>query len=97
MRMCGCPEVLLPSPQRGEGSCEEIAVAAVCDRRSPLSATCGPALTERRYNFFTASQLRGVTDMGSHAERFLRGVDICSTLEGPRLAALTVATKDRGN
>ena len=24
--------------------------AAVCDRRSPLSATCGPALTERRYN-----------------------------------------------
>jgi len=31
--------------------------------------------------------------MGSHAERLLRGVGICSTLEGPGLAALTVATK----
>ena len=31
--------------------------------------------------------------MGSHAERFLRGVGICSTMEGPRLAALAVAAK----
>ena len=38
-------------------------------------------------------QLLGVADMGSHAERFLRGVGIGSIVEGPRLAALTVATK----
>jgi len=38
-------------------------------------------------------RLEEATDMGSHAERFLRGVGICSTAEEPRLAALTVATK----
>jgi len=34
-----------------------------------------------------------MTDMGSHAEHFLRGLGICSTVEGTRLAPLTVATK----
>jgi hypothetical protein len=36
------------------GSCEEIAVAAVCDRRSPSFARWVATLIERRYTFFTA-------------------------------------------
>jgi hypothetical protein len=80
MPLCGTTEdENRNSPFEG-GSCEEIAVATVCDRRSPLSSTCGPALMERRYNSFTPSGCRGMSQR--YAQDTPRSPGLLPSLQG---------------